>query len=139
MSAELEFTLVNRASDIPRAQDELEQFAAAHNFPARKLHEAQVAFEEHLTNVVNYGYDDPVEHAIRILFQIRPGELRIQVEDTGRPFNPLEPPPPDLSAPLDQRPIGGLGLHMMRKSLDALEYRRENDRNIVVMIKRREA
>jgi len=63
-------------------------------------------------------------------------ELRIEVEDDGRPFNPLEHPAPDLSNLVDARPVGGLGIHMMRNSLDGLEYRRQHGKNIMVMIKR---
>lgn len=136
MTEQLEFHLVNRSTEIAHAQDQLEQFAAAHQFPERKLHEIQVAFEEHLTNIVRYGYDDDREHQIGIRFKFTPAALLIQVEDDGRPFNPLAHPTPNLSLPLDQRPIGGLGIHMMRKSLDDLDYRRENGRNILVMRKR---
>ena len=136
MSDQFEFHVVNQATEIARAQDQLEQFAAAHNFPGRKLHEVQLAPEEHLTNIVRYGFDDDAESQIRIGFEHLPTELRLRVEDQGRPFNPLVHPAPDLSLPLERRPIGGLGIHMMRQSLDGLEYRRENDRNILVMMKR---
>ena len=136
MTDQLDLTLLNRATDIARAQDQLEQFAAAHHFPDRKLHEVQVALEEHLTNILHYGYDDHGEHQIQIGVRLAAAELRIQVQDGGRAFNPLEHPTPDLSLPLAQRPIGGLGIHMIRKSLDGLEYRREDGKNILVMIKR---
>jgi len=136
MTDQLELILVNRATEIARAQDELERLAAAHHFPDRPLHAVQVALEEHLTNILNYGYDDSGEHHIQIGVRLTAAELRIEVQDDGRPFNPLEHPAPDLSLPLEQRPIGGLGILMMRKSLDSAAYRRENGKNILVMIKR---
>jgi anti-sigma regulatory factor (Ser/Thr protein kinase) len=71
-----------------------------------------------------------------VRLEINPPELRVEVADDGCPFNPLEHPSPDVSLPLDQRPIGGLGIYMMRKSLDQLEYRREQERNVLVMVKR---
>lgn len=135
MTSQLDLTLLNRATEIARGQDQLEQFAAAHHFPDRKLHEVQTALEEHLTNILHYGYDDHGEHQIQIGVWLAGAELRIQVQDEGRPFNPLAHPAPDLSLPINQRPIGGLGIHMMRKSLDGMEYRRENGKNILVMIK----
>ncbi len=136
MIDQLELTLRNQQSEIARAQDELEQFAAKHAVPQRPLHDVQLALEEHLANIVRHAYSDDREHCIQVRFQLDPHQLRVEVEDDGKPFNPLDQTPPDLSLPLDQRPIGGLGIHMIRKSLDALEYRRENARNILVMIKR---
>ena len=62
--------------------------------------------------------------------------MGVEVEDDGRPFNPLAQPEPRVSQPIDERPIGGLGIHMMRKSLDGMEYRRAEGKNILLMIKR---
>jgi anti-sigma regulatory factor (Ser/Thr protein kinase) len=136
MTHQLDLSLLNRATEIARVQNQLEQFAAAHHFPDRKLHEAQLALEEHLTNIFHYAYDDDGEHRIFIGVRLTAADLCIQVQDDGRPFNPLTHPAPDLSVPLAQRPVGGLGIHMIRKSLDGTEYRRENGKNILVMIKR---
>lgn len=136
MTDHLELILANRQPEIARLQDELEKFAASHAFPKQSLHAVQLALEEHLTNIVRYAYDDSREHQIKVRVTFRPPELRIEVEDDGRPFNPLEHPAPNLALPLEQRPIGGLGIHMIRKSLDVLDYRRVNERNILVMIKR---
>lgn len=136
MTHQLDLTLRNRADEIARAQDQLEQFSAAHHFPDRKLHEVQLALEEHLTNILHYGFDDHGEHPIQIGLELDDTELRIQVRDDGRAFNPLAHPAPDLSLPIDQRPIGGLGIHMIRKSLDGVEYCRKDGKNILVMIKR---
>jgi anti-sigma regulatory factor (Ser/Thr protein kinase) len=131
-----ELTLRNRLPEIARSQDELEKFAAGRCFPERPLHELQLALEEHLTNIIRYAYDDQAEHQIQVRFEFNPPELRLEVEDDGRPFNPLEHPAPDLTLPLDERPIGGLGIHMIRKSLDQVTYRRGQDRNVLVMSKR---
>ena len=136
MTHQFELTLLNQATEIARAQDQLEQFTATHQVPIRKVHEVQLALEEHLTNVLHYGYDDDGEHHIQIRVNLAAGELRIQVQDDGRAFNPLVHPAPDFTLPLDQRPIGGLGIHMIRKSLDHLEYCREDGKNVLVMIKR---
>ena len=136
MTDQFELTLLNRRPEIARAQDELERFATRHALPDRPLHDVQLALEEHLTNVVNHAYQDDRQHSIHVRFAFLPPELRIEVEDDGRPFNPLEHPTPDLSVPLERRPVGGLGIHMIRKSLDGLEYRRSKETNILVMVKR---
>src|SRR5688572_19821347 len=108
MTHQFELALINRATEITRAHDLLEQFAATHEVPVRKLHELQLALEEHLTNILRYGYDDDLEHHIQIGIKLTIGELRIEVQDDGRAFNPLTHPAPDLSLPLAERPIGGL-------------------------------
>jgi len=136
MTDHFELTLLNRQPEIARLQVALEEFATGHPLPKRSLHEVQLALEEHLTNIVRYAYDDDREHQIKVRVTFRPPELRIEVEDDGCPFNPLQHPTPDLSQPIEQRPIGGLGIHMIRNTLDEVDYRRENERNILTMIKR---
>jgi anti-sigma regulatory factor (Ser/Thr protein kinase) len=61
------------------------------------------------------------------------GELVIEVEDDGRPFNPLQVPPPDLERPLAQRKVGGLGLHLVRELTSSIEYDRKDGKNRLVM------
>jgi serine/threonine-protein kinase RsbW len=136
MNGQLELTLPNQRSAVARAQDQIESFARRHGLATRALHEAQLALEEHLTNIISYGYDDKLEHQIKVRVQLNASELRVEVEDDGHPFNPLEQPAPDVSIPIEERPVGGLGIHMMRKSLDGIEYRRTEGKNILDMIKR---
>jgi len=136
MNGQLELTLTNQKSAVVGLHDQLEVFARQHGLAARVLHEAQLALEEHLTNIISYGYDDKLEHQIKVRVQLNASVLRIEVEDDGHPFNPLEQPMPDISKPIEERPIGGLGIHMMRKSLDSLDYRRADAKNILGMIKR---
>jgi anti-sigma regulatory factor (Ser/Thr protein kinase) len=136
MTNRFELTLLNRATEIARLQDSLERFARQHAIPERKLHEVQLALEEHLANIVRHAYEDVGEHHIKVVCLLAAPELQIQIEDDGCPFNPLEHPAPDLTLPVEKKPVGGLGIHMMKKSLDGVEYRRENGRNVLRMIKR---
>ena len=135
MTNPIELILLNRPSEIARLQDQLESFAQQHSLPPKALHEVQLAVEEHLSNVLKYAFTDQGEHRIKVRLQTGATDHCIEVEDDGRPFNPLERPEPNLSLPLDQRPIGGLGIHMMRKSVDRIEYRRANGKNILIMVK----
>lgn len=135
MPKPMELTLLNRPSELARLQDQLESLGREHGFPAKVLHDIQLAAEEHLTNILNYAFTDQTDHKIAIRLMVDDSALRIEVEDDGRPFNPLDHPMPDLSPPLDARPIGGLGIHMMKKSTDRLEYRRVADKNVLTMVK----
>jgi anti-sigma regulatory factor (Ser/Thr protein kinase) len=136
MIHQFDFTLLNRATEIAQAQDWLEAIAASHSFPNRKLHEVQLALEEHLTNILQYGYDDERAHEIQIRVSLAEAEMSIQVKDDGRPFDPLTHAAPALTGPVAERPVGGLGIYLMRQSVDQVEYRREEGSNILVLIKR---
>jgi len=62
--------------------------------------------------------------------------LSIQVADDGVAFNPLLAPEPDLDLAIDQRPVGGLGIHLMRTMMDDLEYKRVNGQNLLTLRQR---
>ena len=95
-----------------------------------------LALEEILVNVIAHGYQGSADHQIIVRLALDDGEVRAEVEDDARPFNPLEAPEPDLSKPLEERPIGGLGIHLTRKMMDGLVYRRQGDKNLLVMRKK---
>jgi anti-sigma regulatory factor (Ser/Thr protein kinase) len=95
-----------------------------------------LALEEHLTNVICYGYDTGESGTVRVRLSLERPILRIEIEDDGKPFNPVEAPVVDTTLPLDTKPLGGLGLLMIRKSVDELEYRRVANRNVLTIKKR---
>ena len=135
----MEIVLTNRPEEKPRLLRALEAFAAEHRLPAKVLQAADLALEEHLTNVSKYAYADTALHEIRVRLSSDERALVVEVEDDGRAFNPLEAPPVDTSIPLEERSIGGLGIHLMRRFMDTLDYRRESGRNILRMTKHLEA
>ena len=134
----MEIVLTNRPEEKPRLLRALQAFAAEHRLPAKVLQAADLVLEEHVTNVLQYAYADTSLHEIRVRLSCDEGALHVEVEDDGRAFNPLEAPPVDTSIPLEERPIGGLGIHLMRRFMDGLDYRREGARNILRMTKRLE-
>jgi anti-sigma regulatory factor (Ser/Thr protein kinase) len=94
-----------------------------------------LVLDEVITNIIDYGYDDQAEHEIRVTMAVEGDRLTIEVEDDARPFDPLKAAPPDLDLPLEERPVGGLGIHIMRSLMDAVEHQRRNDRNVLTMQK----
>jgi anti-sigma regulatory factor (Ser/Thr protein kinase) len=94
-----------------------------------------LAIEELVTNCIKYGYKDSNGHTIDFLLRVDGETLRLEVIDDGSPFNPLEAPRPDLSLPPEQRPIGGLGLHLLRELADEMRYERRDGTNRLTLIK----
>jgi anti-sigma regulatory factor (Ser/Thr protein kinase) len=114
-----------------------ERFALDHRLPTSARQAADLAMEEHLTNILRYGFADAAaEHLVSFKFSSERGEFVIEISDDGKAFDPTKFPEPDFSVPIEKRKIGGLGIHMMRKSMDALEYERANGRNVLRMRKR---
>jgi len=131
----LELTLHNRAPEIRRVHEALDQFAAKHRLPVAGLARLHVALEEHLTNIISYGYRPGQTGTIQIRLALTESNLRVEIEDDARPYNPLETPDVDTSVPLEAKPVGGLGVLLIRKSVDKIEYRRAGERNLLVLVK----
>ena len=93
--------------------------------------------DEIVLNVINHGHDDQGEHEIHVRLRAAPDAVTITVEDDGKPFNPLDAPPPDLDLPIEERPIGGLGIFLMKSLTSAMDYRREGERNRLTLTKPR--
>ena len=132
----MQVVLTNRLEEKPKVLAALENFGQANQLPALAIRAADLALEEHLTNVIDYGYNDSQPHQIVVRFCLEQNELVIEVEDDGKPFDPLAQGEVDTSVPLEQKPIGGLGIHLMRSFMDGLRYRREGNKNILQMRKR---
>ena len=98
--------------------------------PETRTSEVEVIIEEILMNISRYAYPQDTAGDLTIKYWIpAPGELRFEVADQGRQFDPLAVPPPDLTLELGDRPIGGLGLVLIRSYADSLTYRREDGWN----------
>ena len=110
---ELSITLPNRRAEIAEAAEQIEAFGAAHGLPPDVTFPFGVALDEVVTNIISYAYDDQAEHQIAIHITLDGDEVSVRVEDDGRAFNPLDAPAPDLQLGSDERPIGGLGVHIV--------------------------
>jgi anti-sigma regulatory factor (Ser/Thr protein kinase) len=95
-----------------------------------------LCMEELITNVIKYGYDAPAQRQIQIDLSLQEGLLILEIADDGKPFDPTRIPEPDLDAPLEERRIGGLGIHLVRNYVDSMEYKREGDHNITTLKKK---
>lgn len=132
----ISFDLKNDLAEIARLSETLDEIGRNYGIPAEILYAVNLALDEILTNVISYGYAEPGEQVIRVRLTIAANELVAEIEDEARPFNPLEAPAPEVNAPLQDKPLGGLGIHLARTMTDAMAYRRENGKNILTFRKK---
>ena len=136
MTASMSVTLVNDPSEIERLSRLVEAFGEAEGVPPESIFSVNLALDEVVTNIIRYAHDDDhQQHPIVVQLALELGVLTARVEDDGRAFNPLDAPVPDLDASIEERPIGGLGIHLVRSMMNSVEYRRENGRNVLIMKK----
>jgi anti-sigma regulatory factor (Ser/Thr protein kinase) len=136
MTPSISVTLVNQLSEVARLSRLVEAFGEAEGLGPEAVFSMNLALDEVVTNVIRYAHDDDGrQHPIVVRLALEQGVLTAQVEDDGRAFNPLEAPAPDTGASIDERPIGGLGIHLVRSVMNSVEYRREDGRNVLTMKK----
>lgn len=113
----------------------VEEFAQANQLPAQIAFQINLCLEELITNTISYGYPEGGEHEIMVDMVLQEEMLIITIHDDGLAFNPLAHAEPDLNMNIADRPIGGLGIHLVRKMMDAIEYRHQAGKNVLVMKK----
>ena len=115
--------------------------ASAAGMSERSVFAVQMAADEACTNIIEHAYGGESNQKIDCFCQVTPQELVITLHDHGQPFNPLKVPEPDFTASLEERDNGGLGLYLMRKLMDDVQFTfQPSDQprdNILTMIKRR--
>lgn len=122
--------------EIERLNRIIRHFGELHEIPSRVLYAVNLALDEVVTNVIRHGYEDPKDKEVVVEVTACEGTVATVVSDSGQPFNPLDVPPPDIEAPLAERELGGLGIHLVRNLMDRAEYRRENEKNVLTLSKR---
>ncbi len=96
----------------------------------------KLAVDEACTNVIAHGYAGLNPGSIILELDIAPREVTVKITDFGRPFEPAEAPMPDVSAALEDRPIGGLGLYFIYSTMDEVDYRATEEGNCLILTKR---
>jgi len=97
-------------------------------FDEKESYACQLAVSEACENIILHGYQGANREKITVKIQTQPGDLMIKIIDQGPPFNPAEPGPEIAGSP-DDPPVGGLGLVILHKVMDEVEYKRTQDRN----------
>jgi len=129
--------LRNHGADVVRLTEFASTFCGQHGLPDEERARLLVILDELFTNVISYGYQEAAgEGHVEVSLSVEADRLVIEFVDDGSPFDPLTSNPPDLDLPLEERPIGGIGIAIVRALVDDICYRREGNRNRLTLCRR---
>ena len=131
-----DITLHNDVQEIPRLAAFIEEVAEANGINMSLSMNINLAMEEAVVNVMNYAYPTGTQGDIDIQASLAGNELTFTITDSGTPFDPTQTTVPDTSLEAEDRPIGGLGIHLVRQLMDTLEYQYLNGKNILTLKKK---
>jgi len=123
-------------AELERLKAFVDTFCEAESVTGETCFQLQIVLEELVLNTIKYGECQPKKEAIRLSIRRQGDEVRAVLSDSGIEFNPLEAPPPDLTASMRDRPLGGLGIHLVRNLLQSIHYERREGRNYLYFVKR---
>lgn len=132
-----ETTLQALAENIPRVTAFIDEQLEALECPMKPQMQIDVAIDELFGNIAHYAYAPQIGDAT-VRFEFDPAERMVSITfiDAGIPFDPLSREDPDVSSPGHEREIGGLGIFLVKKTMDQMEYRFEDGKNILTIRKR---
>lgn len=133
---EKRLTIENQLENLTQVASFVEEICEELGLGADWAFNLNLVLEEAMTNVIMYAYPEGEKHEIWLLVQKEPDSmLTLVLEDEGIAFDPTEVPDADVTLSAEERPIGGLGIFLIRQIMDEVTYERANNRNILTMRK----
>jgi serine/threonine-protein kinase RsbW len=133
MTPSLTVTLKNRTAEVARLVEAIESFGSHAGLSSDLTYRLTLALDEIVSNVIRHGYDDDKEHAFEVRIAVLDGVVTAVIEDDGHPYDPRESPAPDLSLPIEDRGPGGLGMFLVRQTMDSIDYERKQGKNVLTV------
>ena len=131
MANSLAISFTNDMRELTHVLQVVNVFLEPRELQSKLVYAVNLILEEILMNIIRHGYDDEDSHEIEVQIELEEEEVALTVIDDGREFNPLTIPGPDRSKSAMDRLEEGLGLQFVRHMRNAMEYRREGDKNIL--------
>jgi sigma-B regulation protein RsbU (phosphoserine phosphatase) len=122
-----------RTDAIVRAKARVETILVARERPEDLVNDCLLVVEEVLANVMAHAYQGECDRPVQIDVRVTPDEVRLRFVDTAHPFDPLAWPDPELDVPAGERPVGGLGVFLVKRLAHRCEYARDGDRNVLTV------
>ena len=133
---ELVFSLKADFAELPRLAEGVEGFVEENDLPPKLAFQLNLVLDELLSNMIKHGCTNDRECHIEVRLMREDEAVVLMIEDNALHFNPLDTPPPDLDTSLEERPIGGLGIHLVRTTMDRIDYKRDGEVNRLTMRKK---
>lgn len=127
--------LTNHQEEFAKLPAWLEQIATKLSWSQELMMQLNLVLEEWVVNVVSYAFQDELVHEIELRLWQDAEKILIEISDDGIPFDPTEQADPDLTIPVEDRAIGGLGIHFIRKTMDEFTYQRLDGKNVITLTK----
>jgi serine/threonine-protein kinase RsbW len=128
--------LHNDLSELKRMSAWIYQTGKLMELPQALAFELDLCATEAVTNIITYAYDGAASHRIRLRLGQALSRVNIEIEDDGKPFNPLEFPPAPPVSSVEDAPLGGRGIHLIRSLMTECKYHRRDGKNIFTMVSR---
>jgi serine/threonine-protein kinase RsbW len=126
----------NQVGELSRIEFFLKELGTEWKLSSSLILSVNLVIEETVTNIISYGYDDNKFHDIELYFEKTGEELKLEICDDGHEFDPTLRDEPDIMLELDERPVGGLGIFLVRKLMDHVTYKRSGNKNHLFLTKR---
>ena len=127
-------SMVNDLRQVPLLAGFVDRIREENNLDPGLADRINLALEEAVCNVIMYAYPEGTEGRVDLDAVLEGDQLRFTLSDRGKPFDPTAAPEADLTAPVEDRPIGGLGIHLVRSIMDTIRYQRREGKNVLTMI-----
>lgn len=129
-------SIENKIENLDKVAGFIEEFCEENNLVPKVVFELNLVLDELVTNTITYGYRDKDVHTIDILVEKKADLIELRVIDDAREFNPLEKDNVDLTISLQEKQIGGLGIHLVKQKMDEIKYERKGNKNFLYMNKK---
>jgi anti-sigma regulatory factor (Ser/Thr protein kinase) len=128
--------LTNDVMEVPRLTDFINDVCQSLGIEEVLTMQLTLAVEEAAVNVMNYAYEPGTVGTVDLDAETGDGELKIIISDSGVAFDPTQKAEADITLTAEERPIGGLGIFLVRQIMDNVSYRRQDGRNILTLTKK---
>lgn len=131
-----QLVLGNRVEEIPCLAEFVENICESAGVNPSLTMSLNLALEEAVTNVMLYAYPEGEDGQVEVECKPENGVMTFEIRDSGKPFDPTQQADADVTLGVQERPIGGLGIFLVRQIMDEVSYERKNDKNVLKLVKR---
>lgn len=125
----------NKVEQLSMLAGFVEEMCEELGLGAEMVFNLNLALEEAMTNIIMYAYPQDETHTIKLTAEKEGDKLSMLLEDSGIAFDPTEAPEADVTLSAEERPIGGLGIFLIRQIMDEVSYQRVDGKNMLTMVK----